>query len=209
MKKYYLLAALAIAVFIALSAYFGNDLEWTEDVRLPDGRIVTLSRSAEFKGGTAPFGKRQTESKQRFEFRDPESGKSVIWTNTKTEGRLRTLALGISNGKPWLLSTPAYGNDLYMYKCPGPPYLLFEYANGVWASKPLAQIPVKRIRANMTTNVLEASASITNGNIKLSADQTGNSYTNYEGMPVQTFDNNNCSMGSSRMSWLLVDEERK
>lgn len=81
-------------------------------------------------------------------FRNSDSNQSVEWTNTKKEGRLTTLALGITNSKPWLLVTPAYMNDFFVHKCPNPPYLLLEYANEAWVSKPLAQIPVKRIRAH-------------------------------------------------------------
>jgi hypothetical protein len=94
MKKYLLIAALLAGAFWAVKGYLDGTVSWKEDVRLPDGRIVTLSRSVGFRGGTAAFGSRQTESKQRIEFVHPDSGQSVAWTNPKKEGRLNTLALG-------------------------------------------------------------------------------------------------------------------
>ena len=212
------LMATALGTIVACS---DGDLEWTEDVKLPDGRIVTLSRSAELKGGSAAFSNRPSESKQRFEFKHPETGKPVVWSNTKPQGRLTTLALGMDNGKPWLLATPSYGDDFFVYKCPDPPYLLFEYSDGAWGSKPLAAIPVKRIRANMTTGIVDASKYIESGKTKLSADQTGDSYTYYEGvhripyvidfegMPLQTFLDGNCRLDPSRVTWLLVVEGKK
>ncbi len=105
-----------------VGCFSDSNLSWTEDVKLPDGRVVTLSRYVEFKGGGSQFGDPSTESLIRFEFKHPSSGEVVRWESTKQQKLQKTIALWLDNGKPMLLTEPAYGGELFAYGCPNPPY---------------------------------------------------------------------------------------
>lgn len=182
----------AIAAAVLLTAC-SNDLTWTEDVRLPDGRTVTLERYVEFEGP------RGTESLQRLKFKHPGTGEAVRWENSKQNGTLATIAVWLENDIPMLLTTPPYGGDLIAYKCPNPPYLLFEYVQGQWRSRPLVNIGVDRLRANVTTHPLEARKEIERSKRRLTVEQTSASIAyrdgttpvpyilEFAGMPEQTF----------------------
>jgi hypothetical protein len=174
-----------------------DELTWTEDVKLPDGRVVTLTRWVEFKGAYA-MGDTPNESKHRLEFKHPDTGEIVKWENSKEMGMLNTVALMLDKGSPNILSVPSLGDDSHKFNCPNPPYLLYEYANGQWQAKPLGRIPDKLIRANLTTHIKEKSEEIERKKRHLTAAQTSDSYTysdvkrvpyiiNFEGMPAQTF----------------------
>jgi hypothetical protein len=143
-----------VGVLALLVAGCTDSVRWTEDVRLPDGRVIVLQRYAEFArpGGGA-------ETLQRIEFSHPATGKPVVWENARhrrenvSGGILTTIALFESGGNMFLLTLPAYGNDQIYFNCPDPPYLLFEHRPGGWVSKPIAQIPVQILRANLTDRI--------------------------------------------------------
>jgi hypothetical protein len=176
-----------------------SQLEWTEDVKLPDGRVITLSRWVEFKGGSSHPGEASTESRQRFEFKLPDSGEVVKWQSDMEHGLLKTVAVWIEGGRPLLLTEPAYGGDSIKFSCPNPPYLLYEYASGQWRTKPLSKIQIKRIRANLTMHPLERRVEIEQNRRHLSIAETSDSHIylegvhpvpyiiGFEGMPEQTF----------------------
>jgi hypothetical protein len=205
MKSILRIASLMLMT-LALSACGKSDeLAWTEDVKLPDGRVVTLTRWVEFKGPYA-MGDTPNESKQRLEFKHPDTGEIVKWENSKETGMLNTVALVVDKGHLNILSVPSLGDDSHKFNCPNPPYLLYEYVNGKWQSKPLADIPDKLIRANLTTHIKEKREEIETKDRHLTAAQTSDSYTysdvkrvpyviNFDGMPVQTFENKNCTLG--------------
>ncbi len=220
-----------------------GDLTWTEDVRLPDGRVITLKRWVEFEGGSSHFREPSTESRQSFEFKHPDTGEIVKWRNQMPQGpfhmdlassapasfdtgpdniapaRLNTIALWLEQGKPRLLGKPMYGGDLDRFYCPNPPYLLYEYAAGRWHNRPLAEIRIKQIRANLTVSPLNARREIESNRRHLTAEQTADSHTRptgtylvpyvieFEGMPAQTFKFEDCSRVSNLRD--LIVEERK
>jgi hypothetical protein len=210
---------LPLLVSIVLLSACGNSKEftWTEDVKLPDGRVVTLKRWVEFKGGSSHLGDPSTESRQSLEFKHPDTGATVKWQNDQEQGRLKTIAIWVEQGNPFILSEPAYGGDLRKYNCPNPPYLLYAYANGQWSPKPLAQIPFKKIRANMTTHLLEKREEIQSYDRRLTAAQTADSYAQYkglhrvpyviqfEGMQLQTFKEEDCSRVSNLKDLIFIE----
>jgi hypothetical protein len=212
------MATTAVAVLLAggLSSCSRNDLKWTEDVRLPDGRVVTLERYVEFKG-PSQLGEPSTESLQRLSFKHPTTGEVVRWESAREQGFLETIALWLDGERPVLLTSPAYGGDDRRLGCPNPPYLVYEYIQGAWRTRPLAQISVDRLRSNMTAHSLENRAAIEANSRRLTADQTADSYTyrngnvrvpyvlDFKGMPSQTFDEQTCTY-PSRTNYLLHSE---
>lgn len=239
-KRYRLTFMQLLACSPFLVGCGNNELTWTEDVRLPDGRVITLKRWVEFKGGNSHIGGQSTESRQSLEFKHPDTGEIVKWRNERPSGAfgidatpspplsfdtgpdgvapalLNTTALWLEQGKPQLLGRPAYGGDSRRFHCPNPPYLLYEYAAGQWRSKSLARIGIKQIRANLTVSPLNAQAEIKRNRQHLTVAQTADSYTlpagtntvpyliQFEGMPAQTFERQNCS-GPAPLNYLIYE----
>lgn len=212
------IATTATILACGLSGCVRNDLKWTEDVKLPDGRVVNLGRYAEFKGGASHLGDPSTESLQRFEFKHPGTGELVRWESSERTGRLTTIALWLDQETPRLLARPSYGGDEFRFKCPNPPYLLFEHVQGGWRSVQLAQIGIERLRANMTTHLMERGLRerIQESGLHLDANRTADSYTYRDGnirvpyvldfrtLPDQTFDEKNCDR---QLNDLLAKED--
>jgi hypothetical protein len=165
-------------------------LKWTEDVRLPDGRIVTLTRYQEFKG-PHEIGDTPNPSDYWLEFKNPKTGELVKWEQ-KGPG-LSTLALMIDGDAPMLLVTPDLGNSLREFNHPNPPYLLYRYERS-WQKVDLLNIPIKRLRVNMTFAPKDSRQLIINSGGKLSASVTSESefmgrpyWINFSSMKKQTF----------------------
>ena len=137
--------ALCVAALLFWRWYDKTRLRWVEDVRLPDGRVLTLTRYQEFMG---PYmlGDTPTESDYWFEFKHPTTGAVVRWDGKR---ELATVALMMRGETPVLLVTPQFAGD-HQYNCPEPSYLLYQFENRAWQQVPLATIPVKRLRSNMT-----------------------------------------------------------
>jgi len=119
-------------------------VSWTEDVLLPDGRTVTLTRYEEYEG-PHELGQPPTSSDHWFEFTQPDTKERVRWEHDRTLG---TVALSINDGIPELLTRPTY-NGTFEYKCPDPAYLAFHFVNGSWIQIPLTQMRRKIVPPNM------------------------------------------------------------
>lgn len=200
--------AAALLLPLLAAGCFGRDdsIKWTEDVRLPDGRVVTLTRYQEFKG-PHELGETPTESDYWFEFRHPDSGETVRW---QSDRHLATLALMMDGKVPVLLVKPQFGSSMERFNCPNPPYLLYRYEQGAWTAVPIAQIPVKRLRANMTVSPDERRKQIAASGYRLSAEDTSMSYHNHRRfiinfalMKEQTFALQNCG----RTRDYLIDDK--
>lgn len=168
----------------------GSDtLQWTEDVKLPDGRIVTLTRYQEFKGpheiGTSP-----NPSDYWFSFKNPDTNQIVRWDNNS---QLATLVLMIFNKVPMLLTAPYLRGAPRKFNRPNPPYLLFIYKNA-WERVFLADVPIKRLRVNMTYSPEDSRGLIVDSGGKLGVAITENSilmgkpyWIDFSKMKKQTF----------------------
>jgi hypothetical protein len=125
----------------------------------------------------------------------------------------------MQGSKAMLLTTPLYGDDDFSYKCPNPPYLLYEYTQGQWTRKPLAEVGLDQVRSNMTSHPLGARPRIQDRGHHLDVDETSNSHTYRDGtqpvpyilsfrnLPVQVLDES-CPHRKSPPNYLLVGEGR-
>jgi len=140
------LASGLLAAILPLAACGSGGLKWTEDVLLPDGRTVTLTRYQEFKGPSQPF-QPPTESFYWFEFVNPDTGKKVRWENDRY---LATVALSLSGATPQLLTSPNFSGS-HRFNCPDPSYLLYRYIEGRWVQVSLTDLVPIVITSNMTS----------------------------------------------------------
>jgi hypothetical protein len=180
-------------VFAGLTGCSNKPLEWTEDVLLPDGRVVTLTRYQEFEG-PHEIGDTPTESDYWFEFKHPDTGEIVRWESNRD---LATLALLFDGETPLLLTRPNFGG-VHRRNCPNPPYLLFRYDAG-WHQVDLGTIAVRRIRVNVTASPKGRRELIRSSSNHLSVEKTQDSrhinrpyIINFDLMTKQTFGPENC-----------------
>ena len=198
---------LSVCLCALLSACSGNgdSLKWTEDVLLPDGRVVTLTRYQEFKG-PHEFGREPTESDYWLEFRNPDTGEIIRWQYGRDLG---TVALLIDKSAPLLLVKPRWGSSRRDFDCPDPPYFLYRYENSTWKRIDLKELPIKRIKSNVTYAVSDRQADIARGKYRLSVQHTQSAFVlnmqpwvmDFSNMREQTFGHMNCAKQSN---YLLV-----
>src|SRR5262249_9748811 len=157
-------------------------------------------------GGPTEIGQRSTAMDYWLTFTNPDSGEQVRWESDRD---LSTVALLIHNRTPYLLVEPGFGSSMRKLHCPNPLYLLYRYEGGHWLSTPLADIPVKRLRANVSTSV---DRDVRDGHVKhLPVERTRDSYVlnlrpwimDFSNVH-QTFDDQNCNREND---WLLVPTE--
>jgi hypothetical protein len=181
---------LLVAAVGACKPSDSDALKWTEDVKLPDGRIVTLTRYQEFKG-PHEIGDTPNQSDYWLEFKNPVTGEMVKWEQ-KGPG-LSTLVLMMDGDAPILLVTPDFGNSSREFNRPNPPYLLYKYEKS-WEKVDLTSIPIKRVKVNMTFAPKDRRQLIIDSHGKLDALVTSESefmgrpyWINFTRMKRQTF----------------------
>lgn len=187
-------AAVLLCASVAGCLRDDSKLKWTEDVLLPDGRTVTLTRYQEFKG-PGEIGQPPSESYYWFEFKHPDTGETVRWETKREPG---SVTLFVHQQVVMLLTAPRFGSGMREFGCPNPPYLLYRYTDGKWSRVELASIPIKRLRSNMTYAAGDRVAAIKAGGGHLGVETTSSAtdqfrpwimdFTNVK----QTFDPFNC-----------------
>lgn len=220
MKKFLLASVVVgtVSTFVACHAK-DDSLNWTEDVRLPDGRVVTLNRHQEFKG-PYELGDSPSPSDNWFEFKHPDTGQLVRWQSDLKIGErvpfgdklpalphdyhlgLATVELMMDGKTPVLLVKTEWSGSLDLYNCPSPRYLLYRWeTDSSWNLVPLEQLPLKRFRSNMSLVDSGYRKNIEASNLHLNAEQTSSSESGW-GLPYilnfglmhgpQTFGRKNC-----------------
>jgi hypothetical protein len=138
------------ACFIALTAH-GKSIdvaEWTEQIKLSDGRIVTVWRQAKAHGGGFPSARRG--SNVYFELRYEPLG--VRWRDEVTQNHIREpISFDIIDGTPVL--TLYIGDREGCRNRPPSDYSaqFLKWSNGQWIDVPQAQFPVERVLMNLYT----------------------------------------------------------
>jgi hypothetical protein len=201
------IATTALASMLAGCGWFGvSDLNWTEDVKLPDGRVIAVTRHQEFKGPS--HGCPPTESDQWLEFKNPNTGERIRWSSDRS---LRVIALLMNGRTPMLLMEPGWGGDAQRYGCPDPIYLLYRYDN-VWHQAKLSDIPVATLRVNRTVGPGDSRTDIEKSEMHLPVQKTQQSTFNnrpfvirFDWVKEQTFGGERCQRGI--YDWLIEGEE--
>lgn len=198
-------AVLTLIVCVAGCMKDDTKLRWTEDVLLPDGRTVTLTRYQEFKG-PGEIGQPPSESYYWFEFKHPDTGETVRWETKREPG---SVTLFVHQQVAMLLAAPRFGSGLRDFGCPNPHYLLYRHVGGKWERVDLSSIQIKQLRSNMTYAAGDRIAAIKADGGHLGIETTSNAtyqfrpwvmdFTNVK----QTFDPFNCVSESDN---LLVND---
>lgn len=172
-----------------------RSIKWTEDAKLTDGRVVTLTRYQEFRDADYDPGN------YWFEFKHPDSGQIVHWESDRD---LAPLVLLIHKGDVLLIVSPKWGSSVMRYKCPDPPYLLYRYDSQVWQQVSLADVPIKELRANVIYSVYDYVGEIKKRRnhlpIEVTQSQTRDRkqwIIDFRLMKEQTFGGSNCGRSSN------------
>jgi hypothetical protein len=150
-----LLTLYVALLFSSLPACGKAPVQWTEDVLLADGRVLTVTRHSQFNGPREVDHPPQ-ESEWWMEFRHPDTGESVRW---KSNSDVMPVALLINAGKTQLLVSLS-GDGLSTFKCADPPYLLYSYQSGRWTQVPLSELRGRKIHPNMTYAVTDVEETV-------------------------------------------------
>lgn len=141
---------LLAAVPIAASCARVDSIKWTEDVLLPDGRTVTLSRYEEFGGRYAPGQQSPTTSASGFEFKHPTTGRVVRFRGNHY---FSTRAIFVNGTDTFLILHPYLGGSASYEGCPSPPYVFAKHSVAGWHRIAYAESPLRRITQNMLGGV--------------------------------------------------------
>ena len=133
---------LAIACAVAGCSAESSTLRWTEEIRLPDGRVVLLNREQSFD-------KRDLVSSYWLEFKHPRTAASIRYENS---GEFSTVALYLHEELAYLVVTPTFAVHFDQSGCPNPRYFVFKFLGDKWEQIPLMQSPLKQVAENMTVD---------------------------------------------------------
>ena len=195
--------ALMFLAMVAIACSRDDSLRWTEDVLLPDGRTITLTRYHEFKG-PHEIGDTPSISNYWFEFVNPDTGEKVRWENDRTHS---TAFLQIHDKVPLLLIRLTFGG-YDKFNCPNPSFLLYAYRDGHWSRQPLESIPIKKVKPNMTSNPKQMRETIVDKKRHLAASDSGADRIvgtevwrmSFEELRQQTFGEQNCALDKGMRS---------
>ena len=119
---------------------FGNTLTWQEEVKLLDGRVITVTQKRRYEG--------KVPRESWLSFKLAEFGnKKIIWHEN-----LSTQVLNTYQGKLYVVGTPFTEREFRQYGRPKPSYLGYRYEAGTWQRIPFKEIP----EAIYDTNLLIA-----------------------------------------------------
>jgi len=111
-------------------------VEWAEEVRLLDGRVITVQQKKRVGDGVA--------REAWLTITIPELGEPIVWHEN-----LMPLVVNIDQGKLYVVGFPPTEKEYRQYGAPRPPYIGFLWKNGKWERLSFNAIPKQIYEANM------------------------------------------------------------
>jgi hypothetical protein len=129
---------LVLAVVPMLGGCGDNTITWTEDVKLLDGRVITVVQKRRIDSNRMP-------REAWLTFKLPEFGEGeIVWHEN-----LGTLILNTYQNKLYVVGRFPSIVEFCQYGKPLPAYVGFRYENGQWARIPFSEIPEAIYDTNM------------------------------------------------------------
>ena len=160
-RSYLLLVTLLACTLLAGCGV--ETLDWKEDVPLPDGRSIIVSRHEGY-GGSYELGGTPTTSLSTLEFKHPATGQLVRY---ESDGSYYPVSLFSSGNDLYLVVRFKTGGVHFDEGCPEPSALVLRYTLGRWIRVPLSASPLKRIEPNMIVDPKYTKGEIKNRNYHL------------------------------------------
>lgn len=121
---------------------------WQEQVKLLDGRVITITQQRRY-GGV----KGSPDSIPRefwITLTLPETGNQETTWNQK----LQPTHVNVVDGKVYIVGFPKTGREFVLYNHPRPPWIGYVFDAGNWHQIPFADIPVALYENNMSLSIL-------------------------------------------------------
>ena len=116
---------------------FGNTASWKEEVKLLDGRVITITQKRRYESVYTGQDYGSVVREAWLTFQLPEfSNKDIIWHEN-----LEPQVLNFHNGGLYVVGVAPTGLEFDQYGKPRPPYIGFRYQAGKWLRIPFAEIP--------------------------------------------------------------------
>ena len=132
-----LFMGLVFATVPILGGCGGSTLTWQEEVKLLDGRVITVTQKRRYESVYTGSNTGNLPREYWLAFKLPEFGdKEVIWHENA-----RPLVLNIYQGTLYLVGTPPTGREFIQYGSPSPGYVQFKFMNDRWQRITFAEIP--------------------------------------------------------------------
>ena len=128
------IATLAVAMVLVLFALlyhwlFDPYVEWREEVKLNDGRIIVIEQKRRDEGGVPREAWVTIDA--------PIFGSSPITWHEN----LRPIILNVDKGNLYVVGTPPTRKEALQYECVSPYYIGFRWVDGKWEKIPFSDIP--------------------------------------------------------------------
>jgi len=125
----------ALAIVPMVGGCGDNTLTWTEDVKLLDGRVITVMQKRRYDEDKMP-------REAWLTFKLPEFGDlEIVWHEN-----LEVQVLNVYQGKLYVVGDARGSREVRQY---GADYVPFRYEAGQWVRMPLSDIPVAIYDTNM------------------------------------------------------------
>ena len=126
-----------LAIMPILGGCGNNVIIWQEEVKLLDGRVITVTQQNRVEG--------RTPREFWLTFKLPEfGGKEIVW-NTN----LMPVIMNIYQNKLYIVGIPFTTREFRQYGSPKPPYLGYRYEAGRWQLISFNEIPVAIYDTNL------------------------------------------------------------
>lgn len=139
---------LVLASLPMLGGCGGNVGSWQEEVKLSDGRVITVTQKRRYEG--VYTGQNFGDLPREFwlTFKLPEFGDQEITWHENLDPHV----LNVYRGKLYLVGIPFTEREFRQYGSPRPSYLGYRYEAGQWQRIPFNEIPVAIYDTNLLIN---------------------------------------------------------
>lgn len=122
-----------------------NTFTWQEEVKLSDGRIITVTQKRRYEGAYNGQNYGVIPREAWLTFKLPEFGdQDITWHEN-----LKPWVLNLHEGKLYVVGWPPTGLEFDQYGQQRPPYFGFLYESGQWRRISFAEIPEAIYDTNM------------------------------------------------------------
>lgn len=123
----------------------GNTLTWQEEVKLSDGRVITITQKRRYESVYTGSNSGNLPREYWLTFKLSEFGnKEIIWHEN-----LLPQVLNVYQGKLYVVGTPFTEVEFRQYGKPFPEYVPYRYEAGNWIRIPFNEIPEMIYETNL------------------------------------------------------------
>lgn len=122
-----------------------DTLDWKEEVKLLDGRIIVVEQKRRYERAYTgqDFGNVAREAWVTFKLPEFEN-QDIVWHES-----LGIRVLNVFEGKLYIIGNPFTYREFKQYGEPNPTYVSYRFDNGQWTRLAFNQIPVAIYDSNM------------------------------------------------------------